>query len=238
MAFGHGKSTRVFLKEFDISYYSKDAGSTLTMDTAETTVFGASVKSFVTGIKDAKATLQGLFDGTEDGILAANIAAAAGPLMIMPQGPAVGAPVQMLNVLHTSYQVHGQISSAVEWSAEMQGTQYARSGILLMNGDTPFTATGSAASQNNLAASASGCLLFLHVLANTINAVTDIIVEHSTNNSTWTTLAAFTQVPASTLTSQVIEVAAAAATPRQYVRATLTTAGTGSIRPSVGFARY
>jgi hypothetical protein len=140
MAFSHGKSTHFKIQasgdanatQTDISGYLKEVAFPRTADTAETTVFGASVKSFLLGITDAKVTVQGLFDPTIDALMSGIFGLGGREWVYGPQGSTAGnvkysgtvAANSPLLIL-TSYQVHGAIGSAVEFSAEFQFTAQA-----------------------------------------------------------------------------------------------------------------
>ena len=70
--FVHGKST--FFSIDDTGGTVRDISDTLTsvdfpetIDTAETTAFGATSKSFIVGLRDATISVSGLWDATVDG---------------------------------------------------------------------------------------------------------------------------------------------------------------------------
>ncbi len=94
--------------------------------------------------------------------------------------------------------------------------------------------TGSAV--DNSAGTANGGVAHLHVTAVSGTSPTcDTVVEHSTNNSTWSTLVTFTQ--ATGATSQRVTVAAGT-TVHRYVRAKSTLGGTSpNFTISAAFAR-
>ncbi len=95
---------------------------------------------------------------------------------------------------------------------------------------------GNLSSVDNSASSANGGAATLHIPANTVNGNTTIKVQHSANNSTWADLITFTNVAASTATS---EIKAVSGTVNRYLRATASTAGSsGSITFMIAFARF
>ena len=59
MAFVHGKGTTVLLNAYDLSAYLNGADQTITVETAETTCFGSSAKSYVTGLRDGTVSVGG-----------------------------------------------------------------------------------------------------------------------------------------------------------------------------------
>jgi len=64
MAFLHGKGTAVVFNQSDLSSYFNDATITRTVETAETTAFGASSKTYIVGLQDGTVSLSGMFDGS------------------------------------------------------------------------------------------------------------------------------------------------------------------------------
>ena len=72
--FVHGKSTHFELD--DTGGTSRDISDTLTsvdfpetIDTAETTAFGATSKSYIVGLRDATISVSGIWDATVDGYI-------------------------------------------------------------------------------------------------------------------------------------------------------------------------
>jgi hypothetical protein len=62
MAFVHGKDTYFKVASTDLSTYINSVSVSRTADTAETSAFGSSTKSFVSGLRDATITVSGMFD--------------------------------------------------------------------------------------------------------------------------------------------------------------------------------
>jgi hypothetical protein len=62
--FRHGKNVNVFIDEFDFSTYFNDASASTSVDTAETSAFGTSAKTYITGHRDGTVSLSGMFEGT------------------------------------------------------------------------------------------------------------------------------------------------------------------------------
>jgi hypothetical protein len=89
-------------------------------------------------------------------------------------------------------------------------------------------------SVDNGAATANGGAINIHVTAFSGLTSDSIIIEHSTNDSVWNTLATSTLVTG--LTSERI-VVAAGTTVNRYLRVRDDVTGSGSITAQVGFAR-
>ena len=64
MAFVHGKDSYFKIASTDLSSYLNSISVSRTADTAETSAFGSTSKTFVAGLKDASITLSGMFDAT------------------------------------------------------------------------------------------------------------------------------------------------------------------------------
>lgn len=237
MAFGHGKNTRILWREYELSGYSRETSVSYQSDVADATVFGASVKSYLPGQRDARATVSGLFHETPDDKLSDYLASETdAPLTIGNQGFAIGKRVQMVNVHEVNYQVQASVGDVVSWSAEFQGTEFARNGVSLHDPSTARSTSSNSTTVDQTASSSAGGLGFLHVITNSRDAVVDIDIEHSTNDSVWASLISFTQVPIATLTSEAIEVSG---TVNRYIRvAWALSAGTGSVYFGAAFARY
>ena len=69
MAFKHGKDTKVFINNTEFSSYFNSVDSTQTADVAESTTFGNSAKTYISGNKDGTMTITGFFDATADATL-------------------------------------------------------------------------------------------------------------------------------------------------------------------------
>jgi hypothetical protein len=64
VSFQHGKNTYVQIGSHNLSGFCNNIDVTMTADTAESSTFGNSAKSYITGLTDATFALSGLWDGT------------------------------------------------------------------------------------------------------------------------------------------------------------------------------
>lgn len=64
MAFVHGKGSYFKVGSTDLSAYLNSISVSRTAETAETSAFGSTNKSYVAGLKDASITLAGMFDSS------------------------------------------------------------------------------------------------------------------------------------------------------------------------------
>lgn len=151
--------------------------------------------------------------------------------------PAVGNPAFSAVFEKTAYSVNGDAVPMVQ--ATLGGSAVLPSSLSVwghvLAAGAELTATTAGASVDNGASSTGGYIAFLHV-TQTAGAIGSnnwaFVVEHSSNDSTWATLATFT-ANGSSLTAERLE---GSGTVNRYVRLNSTrTAGTA--RPWVTFIR-
>jgi len=240
MAYRHGRNTDVLLGSYDISAYLNEATPSMSIDTAETSAFGSSAKTYIVGQNDATVSLGGMFDGDATAVNAVFEDIISNDLtpaftIAYDNGVGVGNNCSLGTAKQTSYEISAPVGDVVSVTGEFQVTGGIRQGVLLNDG-TALSATTNGTSVDNSAATAIGAVANLHVIANSRSTATTIKVQHSTDNSTWVDLITFTSVSASTITNE--NIAAGVLTIRRYLRAQTTlTAGTGSITPIVSIAR-
>jgi len=126
--FRHGKST-VFKVDnaagslTDISNTLTDVGFPQSVDTAETSTFGSSAKSYVVGLTDSTLSVSGNFDATVDAHLAGILGQSASvSFEYGPEGSTAGFVKYTGEALMTSYEKSGAIGDVVSYSAEFQVT--------------------------------------------------------------------------------------------------------------------
>ena len=239
--FRHGKNVNVFIDEFDFSTYFNDVSASTTVDTAESSAFGTSAKTYVVGHRDGTISLSGMFEGTAstgtDEFFDNALGNATKALVIVAlEGHSNGTGAIMLEADDTSYEVSSAIADIVQASAEFQSTDAVEHGKILSTGST-VTATGNGTGVDNGASTTNGGAGFLSVPVNTRNGNITVKIQHSADNSTFADLVTFTVVSGTTTTSQKIEVADGT-TVNRYLRVNYTVAGsTGSATPVVAFTR-
>lgn len=240
MAFLHGKSAQVLHNEFDLSGYFNEISTKRDVETAETTAFGSSAKSYIVGLKDGTISLSGMFDGSANAIDAEMTDVlgdnTGGVITISLTGvTTIGTRVTTATGKMTSYEVSSPVGDVVSANAEFQADAGITEAISL-HALGAETATVNSASNDNAVSSADGGAANLHVTANTMNAGDVLKVQHSADNSTWADLVTFTTVPTVTKTAERKTVAAGT-TVNRYLRSTLTASGAGSITYHINFAR-
>ena len=124
MAFVHGKGTAVSLDGNDLSAYSNSVTFTRTADTHETTTFGKSAKTYVAGLTDGTASIEGFYDSSTEAGPAAVIQPLIGgdpvELVYMVEGESAGKPSSTVEVLVTSYEQSAPVADMVTFSVELQ----------------------------------------------------------------------------------------------------------------------
>lgn len=239
MAFLHGKSTAVLFNQHDLSHYFNDASVSRSIETAETTSFGASAKSYIVGLQDGTLSLSGMFDGSAnavDAVISGRLGVESGAVVtIFYGGATAGNRVAIAAVEGTSYDISAPVADVVAASAELQADGGIDNGVAL-TALASVSSTGTGSAQDHGASTANGGIASLHVTANAHSDTAVFKVQHSADNSVWADLATFTTVSASTATSERV-VVAAGTTVNRYLRASYTLAGSGDITTVISFAR-
>ena len=126
--FRHGKST-VFKVDnsggslTDISNTLTDVSFPRSVDTAETSAFGDSAKTYIVGLRDATVSVSGNYDATVDAHLAGVLGQAATlSFEYGPEGSTSTFVKYTGECILTSYEKSGAIGDVVTYSAEFQVT--------------------------------------------------------------------------------------------------------------------
>lgn len=238
MAYRHGKNTIVLWNGSDLSPYFNEATSARTVETAESTTFGASAKTYVVGLQDGTMSMSGVFDGAADAVddvLTDTIGADGGDVVTVgPDGTAAGRAAFSAAVKQTSYEVTSPVGDIVSTSVEVQGDGGVDRGILLA-GLSAVTSTGQGSAQDNTTSTTAGAVGYLHVTANTRDGSSTFKVQHSADNVTYADLITFTAIGTSTTGGERVAVSG---TVNRYVRASHTPGGSsGSVTYTMAFAR-
>lgn len=240
MAFIHGKSAIVLLNGYNASAYFNELSASRSVETAETTAFGSSAKTYITGLMDGTASLSGMFDGAAsayDAQIASVLGSSTNSVLTFSQQGSLAIGTRLIATAgkHTSYEVTAPVGDVVSANTEIQADGGIDSGVSL-HALTAETVSVNSTSNDNTASTANGGAGYLHVTANTMNGNCTLKVQHSADNSTWADLVTFSVV-ATTITTAERVVVASGTTVNRYLRATLTTAATGSITYHINFAR-
>ena len=124
--FAHGKSTDFAIDDTggssrNISDTLTDVSFPQTIDTAETTAFGSSNKSYIVGLKDTTISVSGIFDATVDGYLSGTEPASRS-FIYGPAGSTGGNVKYTGEAIMTSYSLANPVGDVVTFTADFQVT--------------------------------------------------------------------------------------------------------------------
>ena len=124
--FAHGKTTDFAIDDTggtsrNIANTLTDVGFPQTIDTAETTAFGSSNKSYIVGLKDTTISLSGLWDATVDGYLSGTEPASRS-FIYGPAGTTSGNVKYTGEAILTNYSQSNPVGDVVTYSVDLQVT--------------------------------------------------------------------------------------------------------------------
>ena len=124
--FAHGKSTDFAIddtggKSRNISDTLTDVSFPQTIDTAETTAFGSSNKSYIVGLKDTTISVSGIWDATVDGYLSGTEPASRS-FIFGPAGTTGGNVKYTGEAIMTNYSQSNPVGDVVSFTADFQVT--------------------------------------------------------------------------------------------------------------------
>ena len=124
--FAHGKSTDFAIDDTggssrNISNTLTDVSFPQTIDTAETTAFGSSIKSYIVGLKDTTISVTGLWDATVDGYLSGTETASR-YFIFGPAGSTGGNVKYTGEAIMTNYSQGNPVGDVVTFTADFQVT--------------------------------------------------------------------------------------------------------------------
>jgi hypothetical protein len=138
MSFGHGKNTKVYVDQYDLTAYFNAASTQSTVSVAETTTFGKNSKTYIVGISDGKASLQGYYDKGPTGVegvapvMRAAFGGSAGQVLTVGrEGDAIGKVADILLAKQTQYEIAATLSDAVKVNCDLQADGGIDSGVFL-----------------------------------------------------------------------------------------------------------
>lgn len=245
--FRHGKTTRLFFDQYDLSSQFRSAAAVSTVDVAETSAFGTQNKTYVTGMKGGTVSAEGMFSGgttDEDAILSAILGVESkSNLIVCPDGGAtIHRRCWMASVIETTYNVTAPVSDIVGVTADFQvdsGVDYGD----IAHGDTAESTVGAVnfTSKDWTTTTSVGGVCFLSLYTNTRDAGSIVVkLQDSADDAAFADItgATFSSVAFAALSSQRIQLATSTAV-RRYVRAvsTITSGASGAYTFVVGFAK-
>ncbi len=231
MAFVPANRSRVLAGSFSYSCYSRGFSMSSSIDMLEVSTLCDDAKAFIPGQDTSTASFDLIYDTAQSSHAVAWSTAANLPVTYLPGGTAVGDAAFLMDAIRTEYSISSTVTGTVDATLSTQTTGDTGYGVCLAP-LTAITTDTNGSSVDNGASSANGAVAHLHVTAFTGLTSNVITIEHSTNNSTWTTLATFTSVTGTT--SQRLAITG---TVNRYVRLVDDVTGTGSCTRLVAFAR-
>ncbi len=248
MAFLHGKSISVLVNDTNLSSFLNDASVTYNAETAETTAFGDSAKTYIIGLSDGTISLSGMYEGSSTGFDAAITSSLAASneatTSIFYGTPAAGLRTSMAGGLINSYDISTPVGDVVSASLDIQVDGGVTQGDALSAiAEVSATTTGSAVDRGAAASTTAGtCVAHLHVLANSRDSgtLTASLVDCDTISGSYgaVTGGSFTAVTGGAgTTSQRLEISGAV---DQFVKVVYTVSGgsSGSYTPIVTISKY
>lgn len=234
MAFKHGKDTSVFVNNTDFSTYFNNVDTTRTADVAESTTFGNSAKTYISGNKDGTLTIAGFFDATADATLQPLLGGADMIISVGIDGLDATDSCIFGKGNITNYGVSSPVGDIVATSIDIQADSGLYNGTVLENQTVTTTTTGTA--RDNTLSTSDGGAGFLIVSASSGTSPTlDAKIQHSADDTTYVDLVSFTQA---TSTTSEVKLVDEGTTVNRYLKAILTVGGTSpSFTAIIGFGR-
>ena len=237
MAFASAQVSRLYVGLLQFSGYTKGYNLAYQSEMLDVTVLTSTSKEFIPGQESATFNVDMLLDNaatasSQFGIL---YTAKSTPQVVTlaPSGTARGAETWQVQSNELNFNTTAAAADVVNATVAFQSDGLVDPGVVI-DPETAITVDTNGTSVDNTAATSNGGVAHLHVTAYSGLTSNSIILEHSTNNSVWTTLATFTLV---TGTGSERLVVAPGTTVNRYLRIRDDVTGTGSCTRFVSFAR-
>lgn len=234
------QKTRIIAGSFPLSCYATSLTTDVQRAMLDVTTFCSDAQEFAVGMRMATLSVDTLVDNATtannywDTITGFYANGTLVPVTVSIEGIAAGSAAVLAEGYATSFSPQTAVADRVTASLAFTITGAANAGGKNLVAHEAVTTNTTGSAVDGGAGTTNGGVAHLHVTAASGTSPTlDAIVEHSTNNSSWSTLATFTQ--ATGVTSQRVTTTGAV---YRYVRANSTLAGTNpSFTIAVAFAR-
>lgn len=236
MPFVSAQSSRVLIGDYHFSPVLADFSFSAETDMQDVSVLSSTAREYLPTQPSSNFTGSGWLD--TDGSANAHIDQLGDwtndtttPLTWCPSGTTLGAEAWLIGCLQTNITFGSQVASVAEWSmtgVNEDSTDFGRS----LHALAARTSSSQETAYDNSASSTGGAIAHLHVTAFSGFSGVVVTVEHSTDNSSFSTLGTFTTVAG--VTSERLAIAG---TVNRYVRAKWAVTGSGSITFAVSVAR-
>lgn len=118
----HGSDAYASIDGDVVTAYLDTASLQKMVDTAETTAFSLSDKTYIAGLRDQTLSIGGHWDATQDGFVADWDDGAVVSCIVGPAGSTVGLVRYTFDALITNYSIDMPVAGRVGWSASLQRT--------------------------------------------------------------------------------------------------------------------
>ena len=235
MAFVASYKSRVFVGSLGWHAYATGFDFADATDMLESTVLQDTSKQFIPGAEGSTLNIATNLDTGTAGQFAAFNTWKGTPQVetLLWAGTTRGTECLMVQANQSQFTVASPVAGIVTANGSQTVDGTVDFGVVL-DPETAITANTNGAAVDNGASTANGCVAHLHVTAFSGLTSDTILVEHSTDNVSFTTLGTFTTVTGTTSQRLVI---APGTTVNRYVRVKDTVVGTGSCTRIVTFSR-
>jgi len=237
MAFKASLSSRFYVGSQHFSVFARGFSFTKQRLMLETTTLVDTAHQFIPGQQNGTASLDLLLDGSgatpSEFITITNWLSTPQVVTLAPSGTVSGSEAWLLQANDSQSTITSPVADVVSAAVTIQCDGPEDAGVVL-DPETAITANTNGTAVDNGASTANGGVAHLHVTAFTGFTSDTIVLEHSIDNVSYTTLGTFQTV--SGLTSERL-VIAAGTTVNRWVRIRDTVVGSGSCTRTASFAR-
>jgi hypothetical protein len=236
----HGKGTKFFVNQYDLSGFLNSADIPRDVDTPEVTTFGNNDRKYITGLRNSTLSVSGFWSGTSSlavDALSTLLGKTTGlNITYAPQGlGSTGKITYSVQAIKTNYTATSPVDGAAAVSIDFQGNDVVSRGIALTT-LTARTSDGNAGPYNLTANTSAGARAYLHATAVSLASTERIAItvqdSATCSAGSWTDLVTFDAITCSSPTHQRKTVTGNV---DQYVRAEWARASTEYTFSSVTF---
>lgn len=200
MAFGGGTDTVLLINGYNLTSYFNASSPNATAGAYETSTYGVGSKTYIGGLKDARWSLGGFFDGAiaaVDEILAAALGVASGIATWFPQGDALGTAGRGISGHVVSHGSTSPVDGVVSTQAEIQSTVGSERVLSHRALGSVAAGTNNGTGIDNSAASTNGGVGYVQATADGGSLTSCVVkIQHSADNSTYADLITFATITA------------------------------------------
>jgi len=201
----HGKSSRVYVDGYNLSAYLTNVSNPGNCDTAETTTFSSSDKTYVAGVSDGTLRAEGLFDSSTAGAFRVLNAALGGADKLwcwMPEDSTGSGLAFGAKCIANAFEVTSPVAGVVAATAGGQSVVGMELLEILQPLTTRTGTSGAGTKIDHVLNSTKGGAAYIQVTA--VTGTLTALVQASCGGSTWDTLTTFTNAIARTAERKAI----------------------------------